>query len=145
MSRSVQQWGSPHRHWKQIHWIRIPNLDSMWSHVSSTRHTYYAHCTTWLDLTHCHAAQHTAWIQIKAVWRKVVFEAGSPIRIGCESKVPCGEPCPNIETNKWPSKSISISFQWCLFVIILLQVSTRKSYKCMFRLFILKLEHFEQI
>ena len=30
----------------------------------------YAHCTAWLDLMHCNAAQHTAQIRIEAVWRQ---------------------------------------------------------------------------
>ena len=46
--------------------------DSMWSRVSSTRHPDYAHCTAWLDLTHClcHTAKHSARIRIEAVWRQ---------------------------------------------------------------------------
>ena len=41
--------GSPHEHWNRIHWIRIPDPDSMWSRVSSTQHADYAHCTAELD------------------------------------------------------------------------------------------------
>ena len=51
--------GSPHRHWKRIHWIRIPDPDLMWSRVRFTRHADYAHCTVWMDLMHCHAVQHS--------------------------------------------------------------------------------------
>ena len=68
--KAPQIWGSPHGHWKRIHWIRIPDPDSMWSRVSSTRHADYGHCTAWLDLTHCHAAQHAARIRIEAVGRQ---------------------------------------------------------------------------
>ena len=45
--------GSPHRHWNRVHWIRITNPDSMWSHVSSPQFVCYAHCTAGLDVTHC--------------------------------------------------------------------------------------------
>ena len=68
---TVSGWGSPHGHWNQIHWIWILNPDSMWSHVSSTWHADYAHCTGGSHgtvLEHCHAEQHAAQIQIEAVW-----------------------------------------------------------------------------
>ena len=52
----VQYWGSSHEHWNRIHWIRISDPDSIWSHVSSTQHADYAHCTAGLDFTHCHAS-----------------------------------------------------------------------------------------
>ena len=72
---------------------RIPDLDSMWSCVSSTRQADYAHCTAWLDLFHCYAAQHAARIWIsRPCGGEVVFESRSPIRSRYRSKVPCGEP-----------------------------------------------------
>ena len=37
----------------RIHWIRIPDPDSMQSRVVCTLHANYAHCTAGLDLTHC--------------------------------------------------------------------------------------------
>ena len=42
----------------------------MWSHLSSTQHADYAHYTSRTVPEHCHAAQHAAWIQIKAMWRQ---------------------------------------------------------------------------
>ena len=44
-------------------------------------------------LTHCHAAQNALLGSgSRSFGGKVVFESGSPIRIECGSKVPCGEP-----------------------------------------------------
>ena len=89
-------WGFPHGHWRRIHWIRIPDLDSMWSRVSSTRHeTTCMRCTRldWISGTvwgHCRAARHAQLGSgLRPCGRRV---SGSPIHIGSESKVPCGEP-----------------------------------------------------
>ena len=65
--KNVSNRGSPHGYWKRIHWIRIPDPDSMWACMSSTRHIDYAHCTA-------HALSRSTaradWIRIKAVWRQ---------------------------------------------------------------------------
>ena len=44
--------GSPHGHRSWIHWIRIPDLYSLWCRVSAAWHAYYAHFTAGMDLTH---------------------------------------------------------------------------------------------
>ena len=88
--------GSPHGYWNRIHWIRIPDTDSMWCCVSSTRHEDYARCAAGLELTHSvtrTVTQHSTqlWSGSRPCGGKVVFESRSPIRIGFGSKVPCGE------------------------------------------------------
>ena len=57
----MNHWGSPYGHWNRIHWIQIPDVDSMWlsCELHKARKLGALHC--W---THCQAAQHTAWIRI---------------------------------------------------------------------------------
>ena len=59
----VYNWGSPHEHWNQIHWIRIPYPDSMWSRelhrASPGMQTTRIVLLTWISR-----------IRIEVVWRQ---------------------------------------------------------------------------
>ena len=92
----ISQWGSPHGYWNRIHWIWIPDPDSKWCCVSSTRHADNAHCTAGLEHTHSvtrTVTQHSRQLESGSspCGSKVLFESRSPIRIGFGSKVSCGE------------------------------------------------------
>ena len=86
-----KHWGSPHEHRNQMHWILIPDPDSMWSRVSSTRHSDARIAQLgWISRT---VTQYSTKIGSESKPRgdKVVFESGSPICIRSRSKVPCEE------------------------------------------------------
>ena len=79
---------------KRIHWIQIPDPNSMWSRVRpwapyGTQTTRIA----LLDWISCTVTQHSTQLGSGSTCGgNVVFESGSPISIGSGSKVPCGEP-----------------------------------------------------
>ena len=41
------RWGSPHGHWNRIHWIKIPDTDSMWSPLGHVRAPQTTHNCCW--------------------------------------------------------------------------------------------------
>ena len=87
--------GSPHGYWNRIHWIRIPDPDSMWCCVSSARHADYTRIALldWNSHTLLRAlSRSTARIGSRPCGGKVVFESRSLICIGFGSKVLCGVP-----------------------------------------------------
>ena len=111
MMRGEQDDGALHMgHWNRIHWIRIPDPDSMWSRVNCTRHADYSHCTARPISLTLHAISRSTVTQHSnpgtarnsdpdrgrvEAWSGLCIRIPDAHRIRIQVKVPFGRPrCP---------------------------------------------------